>query len=78
MILGSGLLNLLVRKQAASETLKAVLLANVAMHGLSMIADVSAGAAGVVQFSKIIPGQVAHLFIGIGSLVYLMKMEKTA
>ena len=78
MILASGILNLLVRKHAASEPLNAVLIGNIAMHGLSMIADISAEVAGVLQFSKSAPGLIVHLFIGVGSLLYLMKMEKSA
>jgi hypothetical protein len=76
MILAAGLLNLLVRKEGDSNALKAVLIFNIVGHGLTMIADIGGVASGTLQFSKIAVGQVNHLFIGIGSLVYLMKMKK--
>ena len=78
MILGMGIMNFLVRNHPASPTLKAVLLTNIFSHGLTMIADISGVIAGTLQFSKIAVGQGTHIFIGIGSLIYLLKMEKTS
>ena len=77
MILAMGIMNFLVRNHPASQTLKMVLLTNIISHGLTMIADIYGIASGTLQFSKLVVGQGTHLFIGIGSLIYLLKMEKT-
>jgi hypothetical protein len=75
LILASGVLNYLVRHQADSPTLKAVLIFNVVFHALSMANDFAGTAQGTLGMDKIIPGQIAHLFIGIGSAWYAMRMK---
>ena len=78
MILGSALLNFMVRKHSDSPTLKAVLATNLIMHALVMAVDIGGVSSGVLQFSKIAVGQLNHLFVGIGSLIYLVRMKQTA
>ena len=70
-----GILNLLVYKQPDSTALKAILIVNLLSHLISMVVDGSAAYMGVVAFSKIAPGLIAHLFIIIGALVYILKMR---
>lgn len=68
-------MNFLVRNHANNETLKMVLLTNVITHGLSMVADLWAVADGVLLLNSATPGQIVHLFILVGSLIYMMKMK---
>ncbi len=74
-ILSSGLLNFLVRNDANSNTLKAVLIFNIVFHGIGMCVDLSGVSSGVLEFGKIVPGLISHLFIGIGSIVYVMRIR---
>ena len=75
LILGSGVLNFLVRAHEDSKTLQAVLIFNVVFHAISMANDFLGAYQGILRFDKIIPGQSVHLFIGIGSIIYLMRMK---
>jgi uncharacterized membrane protein len=77
MVLCSGILNFLVRNQKDSQALKAILIFNVAFHTLSMLNDLYGVNLGILAFDKLIPGIVAHLFIGTGSLLYLLKIKPT-
>jgi hypothetical protein len=74
-LLALALMNFLVRNHPASETLKAVLWTNVAVHGLGAVADLWSAAAGSIAFSGIGAGLVVHLFVGVGSLIYIARME---
>lgn len=75
-ILSTGVLNFLVRDQPDSPALKAVLIFNVVLHGLGMAVDLLGVFQGIIDFTKIIPGLLAHLFIGIGSLLYVARMNR--
>jgi hypothetical protein len=75
LILATGVLNFLVRNDADSKTLKAILIFNIVFHALSMLNDFAGVYQDVIGFDKIIGGLIAHLFIGIGSAVYLSKMK---
>ena len=70
-----GILNLLVYNEPDSKALKAILIVNLLSHLISIIVDGSASFMGAVAFNKIAPGLVAHLFIVIGALVYILKMR---
>ena len=76
-LLALGVMNFLVRNHPASETLKAVLWTDVATHGLGTIADFWSVAAGSLAFSSIVAGLVVHLVVGLGALVYVLRMEAT-
>ncbi|HNP97670.1 MAG TPA: hypothetical protein PKK99_01370 [Bacteroidia bacterium] len=75
MILSTGLMNFLVRNHPDNVTLKAVLLTNIITHALSIVADMWAVSDGVLAFSKAAPGQLTHLFVAIGSLIYYLKIK---
>jgi hypothetical protein len=75
LVLCSGILNFLVRKEGDSKALKAVLIFNIAFHAMSMSNDFVGVSQGIFTLQKTIPGQIAHLFIGIGSLIYLVKIK---
>ena len=70
-----GILSLLVYSEPDSRALKAILIVNLLSHLISIVVDGSASLMGVVAFSKIGPGLIAHLFIVIGALIYILKMK---
>lgn len=74
--LGAGVLNLLVRRHAGPDTLRAVLVFNIVVHLLCVAVDLSAVGSGLLELRNIAAGSVLHPFIGIGSLVYLVRMER--
>lgn len=78
IILCSSVLNFLVRNDSDSMALKAIFIFNIAYH-ITMIPIVFIGVSeGVFTIDKSIGGLTAHLFIGIGSLFYLMKIKTSA
>jgi F0F1-type ATP synthase assembly protein I len=75
IMLGLGVLNFLVRNDSDSMALKAIFIFNIVYH-VTMIPIVFIGVSqGVFTIDKSIGGLVAHLFIGIGSVFYLMKIK---
>ena len=78
MIFSAGLLNFMVRSHGDSATLKAVLWFNIVLHGLNFIFDMMGVANGTMELAKIGAGQVTHLFVGIGSVIYLMRIGRTS
>jgi hypothetical protein len=78
MIFSAGLLNLMVRSHPDSPTLAAVLWFNVATHGLSLIVDMMGVSAGTMELSRIAVSLITHVFVIIGSTMYLMLMRKSA
>lgn len=70
-----GVLNFLVRNHQNSDTLKAVLICNILKQFTDIVLDLISWKQGVSSFSDLIPFLVVHLFIGLGSLYYLRKME---
>ncbi len=78
VILCSSVLNFIVRNDGDSLALKAIFVFNMAYH-VTMMPIVFIGVSqGIFTMEKAIPGLAAHLFIGIGSLIYLMKMRTSA
>lgn len=75
MVLSLGILNYLVRNEADSIALKAVLIINIISHSISMGNDLFGVSQGILVFSKLAGGVVAHVFILVGSAVYLFKMK---
>ncbi|MEO6396229.1 MAG: hypothetical protein ABIO40_10010 [Devosia sp.] len=62
-LLGLAFLNVMVRSHAASETLTAILWANVAVHVLGSIADLWSVQLGALTWASIAPGLVVHIVI---------------
>jgi hypothetical protein len=75
MLLSLGVLNFLVRNEGDSNGLKSVLIINILYHAVSTIIDTHAAAIGVLTFVRIIPSYAIHLFVGIGSYIFLSKMK---
>jgi hypothetical protein len=78
MIFGTGLLNFMVRSHPDSPTLAAVLWFNVSAHGLGLLVDMIGISDGTMELSKIAVGQVVHVFVILGSIMYLMLMRRSA
>lgn len=78
MIFSAGLLNFMVRSHPDSPTIAAVLWFNVAAHGLSLIVHMMGVAEGTMEMSKIAVGQVTHVFVILGSIIYLMRMRSAS
>ena len=78
VILCSSVMNFLVRNDSDSNALKAILIFNMVYH-LAMIPIVFMGVSqGIFTIYKAIPGLAAHLFIGVGSLIYLRNIKTSA
>ncbi len=75
LVLCLGILNFLVRNEPNSNALKAVFIINILSHVISMANDFYGASQHILEFSKLGGGMVAHLFIIIGSLIYLLKMK---
>lgn len=75
LIIGSGAINYFLRNQNNLKVLKALLLTNMITHLLGLSADIWGAADGALTLSKMAPVEVTHLFIGIGSLLYYLKLK---
>jgi hypothetical protein len=75
VMLGVALLNFLVRSHPMTDTLKAVLWSNAAIHGIGFIGDLWSVAAGSVSFGGVAVGLVAHLVVLGGAAYYLWQPE---
>jgi len=78
MLLSVAILNFMVRNHPDSNTLKAILIFNIALNLLGMLSDVPGIIEGILPFGKAIPGHIIHLFIIIGSFIYLRKIKSPA
>jgi hypothetical protein len=70
-----GVLNFLVRNHAESATLKAVLVLNIIKHSIDLVLDFTDFDLRNANIQSILPFVIGHLFIGLGSLYYLLKMK---
>ena len=73
VMLGVALLNFMVRNHTMSETLRAVLWANVAIHGIGFLGDLFSVQQGDVPFAGVAIGLVAHLIVLLGGAYYLWR-----
>ena len=74
-ILAMGVLGFLVRNDSDSKTLKSIFIFFVIYHGLGLTNDLYSVSQEIITLTKVMPGIVTHLFIGIGSIFYLMKIK---
>ena len=75
LIIGSGTMNLFLRDSENSHSLKALLLANIITHTFGLLANVWGLADGAITICKIAPFEI-NLFVGIGSLIYLLQLKR--
>lgn len=73
--LGMGYLNFAVRNHADSNTLKVVLLFNMAYHVLILPANVYGWSSGIMSAGQMGPAFAIHLLLGIGFLMYALKVK---
>lgn len=78
VILSSAILNFLLRNSTDSNTLQALFIFNLAIHGLTLIIDLTAVAEGILQLNKLIPSLFMHSLICIGSVIYLTKIKTSS
>lgn len=75
LIIGSGAINFLLRNQNDIAALKGLLLTNIITHLLGISADIWGVLDGALTTSKIAPVELTHLFVGIGSLICLLRLK---
>lgn len=75
LIIGSGTINLILRDSENNDSLRALLLANIITHSFGLLANVWGLADGAVTICKIAPFEI-NLFVGIGSLIYLLQLNR--
>lgn len=75
LIIGSGAINYFLRNQDNSEILKGLLLTNIITHLLGLSADIWGILDGALTISKMAPVEITHLFVGTGSLIYLLRLN---
>lgn len=75
LIIGSGAVIFLLRNNKDTGTLKVLLITNIITHLLGLSADIWGVVDGVLTTSKIVPVEMTHLFVGIGSFICLLKLK---
>ncbi len=75
LIIGSGAINYFLRNQDNAVVVRGLLLANIITHSLGLLADIWGVADGALSLTKFAPVELTHLFVGIGSLIYLLKLN---
>jgi hypothetical protein len=75
LVISLGILNFLVRNHVDTDTLRAILVCNALNHTINLINDMISFNQGIASFKDSVPFIVGHLFIGLGSLYYLMKIN---
>jgi hypothetical protein len=76
LIIGSGTINYFFRNHDNSEILNGLLLTNIITHLLGLSADIWGVADGALVIDKMAPVEMTHLFVGFGSLYYLLKLKR--
>lgn len=71
----AGVLNFLVRNDPDSKTLKAIFIFNILYHMLMLPINFFGISQGALSFGQAIPPLIIHLFVGIGSFIYLSKIK---
>jgi hypothetical protein len=74
LIIGSGAINFFLRKSGDPGTLRGLLLTNILTHALGLFADAWGIADGVLSIGKMAPVELTHLFVGIGSAIFLLSV----
>lgn len=75
LIIGSGAINYFLHNQDNLEILKGLLVTNIITHLLGLSADIWGILDGALTVSKMAPVEITHLFVGIGSLIYLLRLN---
>lgn len=75
LIIGSGAINYLLRNKNRPDILKGLLLTNMLTHLLGLSADIWGILDGALTIGRMAPVEITHLFVGIGSLVYFLRIN---
>ena len=75
LIIGSAAINYFLRNQDNVSVIKSLLLTNIITHLLGLSADLWGVADNALTISKMIPVELTHLFVAIGSLIYLLRLN---
>ncbi len=78
LILGSGAINYFLRNQDNSKVLAALLFTNIITHLLGLSADIWGVIDGTLTIKKMAPVEITHLFVGIGSLIYYLRLKSNS
>jgi hypothetical protein len=76
LIIGFGAVNFFVRNFNDANIPRVILLTNIITNTLGLLADVFGVVNGALLANKMAPVEVTHLFIGIGSLIYLLRIKR--
>lgn len=76
MIFSAGLLNFMMRSNTDASAAAALLWTNIATHLIVMVIDLSAVAQGTLEIAKVAVGQAMHVFVILGSLIYLLRVKR--
>jgi hypothetical protein len=75
LIIGSGAINYFLRNQNNTDINKSLLLTNIITHLLGLSADIWGILDGALTISKMVPVEITHVFVGIGSLIYFLQLN---
>lgn len=75
LIIGSGAINYFLRDQNNTDVIKSLLLTNIITHVLGLSADIWGILDGALTIGKMAPVEITHLFVGFGSLIYLLRLN---
>ncbi len=77
LIIGSGAINYFLRNQNNAGIITSLLFTNIITHLLGLSADIWGIVDGALTIKKMAPVEITHLFVGIGSLIYLLRINDT-
>ena len=76
LIIGTATMNLLASKLRDADALRAILITNIVTHAFGLAADFWGIADGALTMLKMAPVEATHLFVGLGSCIYLLRLHK--
>ena len=75
LIIGFGAINFLIRNATDHKTLQIVFLTNIIISLFGLLADFWGIYDGALTLTKMAPVELTHLFIGLGSLIFLTQLK---
>lgn len=75
MIFSMGLLYLLIRQEGDTTMMKRVLLYSTVAHSIGIAISLYGMFSGYVPAVKLIPNLAVHVFMGVGSIRYMVHMR---
>ncbi len=78
IFLSMGILNFLIKDNVDSKSLRDILVFNIVVHLSGMLIDFWAINEKTFTLNKTLPGHIFHLFVIIGSIIFLQRMGNYA